>query len=335
MELRAETQKALEGSGLTAGQTGGAAVQHDFHEGITEAETVVSIATVLLIIVLTGVIFRSPAALLPIVTVGLVSKMADGLIADVAKLFGFEADFTLPVLLVVVLFGIGTDYILFVLFRYRERLRAGDEPGDAVAFAVGRVGEAVASSALVVVAAFCALLLSALESNQTLGPSLAISVLVMLAAGLTPIPAVLAVLGPRVFWPSKAGCASPRPGSAALRRCAGADAPWRSRWPRWRCSRIAVGMASLTPDYDQFTAMKSNKEASRAFNDLKASFPQGAIDHRGRRDGPLAARKARARRAREAPRRSEGRRGGNPAELSKDRRDGAAQGPARPQPVLG
>jgi putative drug exporter of the RND superfamily len=278
--LRAETRKALEGSGLTAGQTGGAAVQHDFHEGITEAETVVSIATVLLIIVLTGVIFRSPvAALLPIVTVGLVSQMADGLIADVAKLSGFEADFTLPVLLVVVLFGIGTDYILFVLFRYRERLRAGDEPGDAVAFAVGRVGEAVASSALVVVAAFCALLLSALESNQTLGPSLAISVLVMLAAGLTLIPAVLAVLGPRVFWPSKAWMREPEAGLS--RRFAGALVRRPVAFalaPLGVLAALAVGMASLTPDYDQFTAMKSDKEASKAFNDLKASFPQGAID---------------------------------------------------------
>ena len=48
VELRAETEKALVGSGLTAGQTGEAAVQHDFHEGISEPETVVSIATVIL-----------------------------------------------------------------------------------------------------------------------------------------------------------------------------------------------------------------------------------------------------------------------------------------------
>ena len=209
---------------------------------------------------------------------GLVSKMADGLIADVAKLFGFEADFTLPVLLVVVLFGIGTDYILFVLFRYRERLRAGDEPGDAVAFAVGRVGEAVASSALVVVAAFCALLLSALESNQTLGPSLAISVLVMLAAGgadtsrpgRARTACVLALEG---LDARARGRAQPAFAAALVRRpVAFALAPLAV------LAALAVGMASLTPDYDQFTAMKSNKEASRAFNDLKASFPQGAID---------------------------------------------------------
>jgi RND superfamily putative drug exporter len=278
--LRAETKKALAGSGLTAGQTGGAAVQHDFHEGISEAETVVSIATVILIILLTGIIFRSPiAALLPIVTVGLVSKVADGLIADAGELFGYEADFTLPVLLVVVLFGIGTDYILFVLFRYRERLRAGDEPGDAVAFAVGRVGEAVASSALVVVAAFCALLLSALESNQTLGPSLAIAVLVMLAAALTLIPAVLTLLGPRVFWPSKAWMREPEAGFGSRFARALVRRPLAfAAAPLLILGALAVGLTSLTPDYDQFTAIKSNKEAARAFDELKASFPQGAID---------------------------------------------------------
>ena len=63
------------------------------------------------------------------------------------------------------LFGIGTDYILFLMFRYRERLRAGDTPRQAVATAVERVGEVIASAASVVIVAFLALLLSSLTRS--------------------------------------------------------------------------------------------------------------------------------------------------------------------------
>ena len=113
-------------------------------------------------------------------------------------------------ILIVVLFGIGTDYILFLMFRYRERLRAGDAPRQAMATAVERVGEVIASAASVVIVAFLALLLSSLSIFRSLGPTLAIAVAVALVAALTLIPAVVALLGTRVFWPSKAWQREPK-----------------------------------------------------------------------------------------------------------------------------
>ena len=129
--------------------------------------------------------------------------LATSLVALLSDTFGFEVDSSLTSLLIVVLFGIGTDYILFLLFRYRERLRAGDESRAAVAFSVRRVGQAVASSALVVIIAFLALLLARLGIFRTMAPGLIISVAVTLLASLTLIPAAIALVGPRVFWPSK------------------------------------------------------------------------------------------------------------------------------------
>src|SRR5690606_18520770 len=98
---------------------------------------------------------------------------------------GFEIGQELPILLTVVLFGIGTDYILFLLFRYRERLRKGDATNPAVVTAVHRVGEAIASAAGAVIVAFAALVLSDFASFRTMGPGLAIAVAVMLLAALT------------------------------------------------------------------------------------------------------------------------------------------------------
>lgn len=90
------------------------------------------------------------------------------------------------------------------MFRYRERLRAGDERREAMVNAVGRVGEAIASAAGAVIIAFMALVLSSLGMFRSLGPSLAIAVAVTLLAALTLFPAVLSLFSPRVlFWPSR------------------------------------------------------------------------------------------------------------------------------------
>ena len=62
----------------------------------------------------------------------------------------------------VVLYGVGTDYAVFLLYRYRERLRAGDDHRTAMANAIGRVGSAVVASALAVAVSFSAMLISGL-----------------------------------------------------------------------------------------------------------------------------------------------------------------------------
>jgi putative drug exporter of the RND superfamily len=150
-------------------------------------------------------IFRSPIiALLPVITIGLVSEMASGLIASLSKALGLGIDTTITTMLIVVLFGVGTDYILFLMFRYRERLRAGEDSKTAMESAIRRVGPAIATAAGAVIIAFLALTLSSLSLFRSLGPALAIAVATTLLAGLTLVPAVVSLLGTRVFWPSRA-----------------------------------------------------------------------------------------------------------------------------------
>ena len=97
---------------------------------------------------------------MPIVVVALVSQIAIGLIATANELFDLKASQDIETILFVVLYGIGTDYILFFLFRYRERLREGEEKRPAVAHALERAGEAIASAGGAVIVAFMALVLS-------------------------------------------------------------------------------------------------------------------------------------------------------------------------------
>jgi RND superfamily putative drug exporter len=108
-------------------------------------------------------------------------------------------------MLIVLVLGAGTDYGLFLVFRVRENLREGADPKDAARSAVTRVGETITFSALTVIAALLSLLVATFQIYSQLGIPLAIGIGTMLLAGLTLLPALLAVFGRAAFWPSKAG----------------------------------------------------------------------------------------------------------------------------------
>ena len=203
--LRADLEPLVEGTDLRSGVTGPAAQSLDSQESSEKALVVVSVVTLLLIVVLLALIFRSViACALPIVTVALVGTTANGLIAVANEAFDLKADSSISVILFIVLFGIGTDYILFFLFRYREALRLGFDGRGAVSHAVERAGEAIASAGGAVIIAFMAMVLSSLSIFRSIGPALAIAVALAVLAALTLVPAVVAVLGPRaISWPSK------------------------------------------------------------------------------------------------------------------------------------
>ncbi|MFI6017871.1 MMPL family transporter [Streptomyces sp. NPDC051287] len=202
--LRDDVKQLAKGTDLEVKLGGSAAQALDQQDSSKRGEALIGIGTFVIILVTLLIIFRAPIlAFLPLVLIGVVSAIANGLIAYATKLFGLQANSSVSSILIVVLFGVGTDYFLFLMFRYRERLRAGDEPKQAMINAVDRVGEAIASAAGAVIIAFLALVLSTLGFLKQMGPALAISVTVTLIAGLTLIPAVVSLIGPKVFWPSK------------------------------------------------------------------------------------------------------------------------------------
>jgi RND superfamily putative drug exporter len=106
-------------------------------------------------------------------------------------------------LLLVLIFGAGTDYSLLLVHRYREEIGGGRQPAAALPLALGESGPAIAASAGTVIAAMLVLLVAELESTHWLGPVLAIGVATMLVASFTLLPALLAVLGERAFWPAR------------------------------------------------------------------------------------------------------------------------------------
>jgi RND superfamily putative drug exporter len=157
----------------------------------------------LFILILLFIIFRSVLA--PFITVipALLSVTIAGPIIGELGNHGLKVSTLSQLLLIVLVLGAGTDYGLFLVFRVRERLRLGDDPKDAVVNAITKVGESITFSALTVIAALLSLLFATFQIYSQLGIPLAIGIGVMLLAGLTLLPALLAIFGRAAFWPSK------------------------------------------------------------------------------------------------------------------------------------
>jgi RND superfamily putative drug exporter len=277
--LRDDLAKNLNGTGLKAGVTGDAAMNLDSQDSSKKATGIVMLATLGLIIILMGFIFRGViAVLLPIVSVTVVMMVSQPVIAMMSKLFGLQVQSFLETMLVVVLFGIGTDYIVFLLFRLRERLRAGDTIEEAVATTVERVGEAIASAAAAVIIAFCALALATFKAFTSLGPGLAIAVFVMLLAGLTLVPALMVKLDTKIFWPSDKWRKVPAAGPARrVGNMVGKRPALVAVAAFAVMAALAVGAFGFKADYDQQAGLPAGVESTKAIKDMQAGgFPQGA-----------------------------------------------------------
>lgn len=259
---------------LQAGYTGevaGIADQPD-------TEALVTIGMVVMIVLLLLVIFRSPLiAVFNVLVIVLVSIVAGQLIGLGAEALDVEIDDTATGLLPVVLFGVGTDYVVFLLFRYRERLRLGEDKRTAMQVAVSRLGESIAVSALAVAVSFGALLLSGFGSFRVLGPVLAVAVLTMVLACLTLVPAVFMLLGRAAFWPSKAWQRQPRNGLAARTGDLVARRPMAVALAAVAIL-VGLGAASLgfKADYDS-QSLPAGTESVRAMQQLESGFPAGVL----------------------------------------------------------
>jgi RND superfamily putative drug exporter len=279
--LRDELQPRLAGTELKAGITGTAAQALDSQASGDRATRIIGGATIGLILVLLLIIFRSPIiALLPVVVIGAVSQIATGLIGWVNQWFNLKTDSSVTAFLIVVLFGVGTDYILFLMFRYRERLRAGEDPKTAMISAVTRVGEAIASAAGAVIIAFLALTLSTLGLFTSLGPALAIAVFTTLLAGLTLVPAVVSLLGTKVFWPSKAWRREPTGARfAAIGTSVGRRSALYTAISGGVLIVLALFALGFHPNFDLAAGSSSATSESAVWqNELLKGLPAGATE---------------------------------------------------------
>lgn len=276
-QIRKDLPTLLKGSGMEAKVGGDVAGFVDNEDSFNKSFEIVGIATFVLIIGLILLIFRAPlAAILPIVVITVTMQVAMGLIGAASKIFGFSGDDSLSTIILIVLFGIGADYYLFLMFRFRERLRAGDDKKTAMITAVERVGEVISSAAAAIAVTFLVLLLATFGVFSAWGPSLAIAVVVMGITSLTLFPALVSLLGTAVFWPSKAWKKQPKDRfSTAIGRGVGKRPAVAAAASGLVLVVLALGTLGFKADYDFAAGFPQDTESAQATKDMEKGFPPG------------------------------------------------------------
>jgi putative drug exporter of the RND superfamily len=272
--------------GLSVYVTGSLGFNADFEEVFGNIDVKILGVTVLLVLVLLGLIYRSPLiALIPLVVVGFAYSIAQGFVYLYAKSGGTVSD-NGATILVVLMFGVGTDYCLLLVSRYREELHRYQDKHEAMARALQRAGPAILASGMTVALTMLVLLLATVGSTHSLGPVSAIGVTVAFIAGLTLLPALLTIAGRAGFWPRRQLVAYQpewtaeddrvgvwrRVGMNVLRRPGLALAVTVGLF-----SLGALGLIAYKEDYSVDGFFKKSTESADGFDVLKAALPAGAL----------------------------------------------------------
>jgi RND superfamily putative drug exporter len=173
--------------GLSAYVTGPAAFTADASEAFEGIDRLLLAITMALVLVALLVTYRSPIlAVVPLLVVGVAYVIAAAIVYGLAKAGVFQVTGQATAILIVLMFGAGTDYCLLLVSRCRELRDAG--------MAARRTAPAILSAGGIVVAAMLVLTLADIRATQAMGPVLAIGIAVMVLAGLTLLPALLSVV---------------------------------------------------------------------------------------------------------------------------------------------
>jgi RND superfamily putative drug exporter len=204
--------------GVGAYVTGPGGIAADLEQVANEAGKTLLIATLSLVLILLLLVYRAPLlAVLPLAVVGAAYMVAIGISYLLIEAGAITVNTEGTFLLLVLIFGAGTDYSLLLVHRYREELQRGRSHHDALPTALSESIPAIAASGGTVIAAMLVLLVADLQSTHWLGPILAIGIAVMLTAAFTLLPALLSLAGERAFWPA-AGAATHASGNSRWQR---------------------------------------------------------------------------------------------------------------------
>ena len=283
--FRDSVQTIRDHFGETAGAmqvrvTGPGGLITDVYKIFLNADVKLLIGTVILVLVLLLLIYRSPVLpFVPLIAVGFGYFVAGGLLALIAKALGDTLSGQATSLMVILLFGAGTDYGLLLISRYREELRRESDARVALTTALGETWEAIAASGITVTLAVLTLSFANYGDYVSFAPVLGGGVFITLIAGLTLMPALLALLGRRAFWPRvpKQGDAT-RPG--AWQRIAErvAAAPKRAAVVVAAILVVlAMGCFFYSPRFSFTEDFLTSMPSSEGYTLLEKHFPEGAL----------------------------------------------------------
>ena len=267
--------------GLEVKVTGPAGISADAIEVFSGINTNLLLATVLLVFFLLLIIYRSPIFwILPLIALGFaeITVRALGyLIGDAGVVVNGQS----AGILLVLVFGSGTDYALLLTARYREELRRTQDKHEAMRVAILRAGPAIVASAGTVIAALLCLSLAEVNGTAGLGPIGAIGVAVAMLVMVTALPALLLLGGRVAFWPF-----IPRFGSTGSNETQGwwrrvADRVGRRPRATWVTTALVLGICcfgllSYNTTLTSADDFRSDVESVQGQELISRAFPAGS-----------------------------------------------------------
>jgi RND superfamily putative drug exporter len=187
--------------GLDVYVSGQVGIYSDLFDSLNESIDLTTLVTIILVIVLLVIIYRSPiAALVPLVTIGIAFLASRGVLGLIGQA-GVPLWSQLDVFLIVLTFGVGTDYCLFLISRFREEHALRGSRAEAMKSTIGKIGAVISASAFAVIVGLAGMAVARYQMIQTMGPVLGIAIFITLLAALTLAPALASVFGRKLFWP--------------------------------------------------------------------------------------------------------------------------------------
>lgn len=264
---------AVAGTAVTANLTGPAATVADLTVAGDRDRRPIELAIAVLVLLVLLAVYRNPRTmLLPLVTIGASLVIAQAIVAGYSQLTGSGVSNQSIVFLSAIMAGAGTDYAVFLISRYHDRLRAGADLEQAVKTAMASIGKVIAASAATVGITFLAISFARMGVFKTVGMSSAIGIGVAFAAAVTLLPAILVLAGPR-------GWVKPRRElTARLWRRAGIRIVRRPATHLLASALVLIALAGCTAfmryNYDDRKALPSSAPSSVGYAALDRHFPE-------------------------------------------------------------
>lgn len=189
--------------GLRTYVTGADVLQHDFSASIQEGIKKTEAITVVFIFIVLIIVFKSPIVpLISLLTVGVSFLTSFSIVTNLVEHANFPFSNFTQVFMVIVLFGIGTDYNILLYDKFKEDLGKGMDKYEAMHDALRKSGKTILYSGSSILIGFTALSLAKFSIYQS-AVGVAVGVAVLLVVLLTLNPFFMAVLGKNMFWPVK------------------------------------------------------------------------------------------------------------------------------------
>ncbi|MGL6279894.1 MAG: MMPL family transporter [Gaiella sp.] len=278
-EIRAEVEAGLT-PGLEGKVTGPAGFSADANAVFEGINSTLLYSAALLVFVLLIIIYRSPIFwIFPLLAV----FFAEGVVRGLGYLLassGVVINGQVGGILLILVFGAGTDYALLLTARYREELRRVEDKHEAMRIAVRQAAPAILASAGTVVAALLCLMVAEVNTTAGLGPVGAMGITVAAVAMLTLLPALLLLGGRRAFWPfiPRFGSEDSSTRGAWLRLGRWIEPRHRRVWIGTAIALCVMSLGALTLD-DELTSsngFRGSVESVQGQQILQQSFPAGA-----------------------------------------------------------